>query len=154
MILGHSERRAALGETDAVVAAKVSAALAHGVVPIVCIGETAEQRAAGQTEAVLSQQLAAVAAAVNGNWGAVVVAYEPVWAIGGSAAAPAQIAETVGAIKRWLGEKGAAGVRVLYGGAVNKDNAATIAAIVRRIYRMRSQQKYHICVYLGVLDLV
>jgi triosephosphate isomerase len=129
VILGHSERRAQHGETDAVVAAKVSAALSHGVAPIVCIGETADERAAGSTNKVLAQQLAAVAQAVNGNWASVTVAYEPVWAIGGSAAAPAQIAETVGAVKAWLSEQGAGAVKVLYGGAVNKDNSASIAAI-------------------------
>ena len=88
-LVGHSERRKLFGETDEIVAQKVSKAQAAGLKAILCIGETIEQREAGQTNAVLKQQMDAVKDSVT-NWGNVVIAYEPVWAIGtGKTATPA-----------------------------------------------------------------
>jgi triosephosphate isomerase (TIM) len=90
-IVGHSERRALHGESDAVVAVKAAAALAAGLTPVVCVGETLAEREAGATEAVVLRQLDAVAAKLGGRIGAVVIAYEPVWAIGtGRTASPAE----------------------------------------------------------------
>ena len=90
-IVGHSERRALYAESDAVVAAKAAAALAAGLTPVVCVGETLAEREAGTTEVVVLRQLDAVAARLGGRIGAVVIAYEPVWAIGtGRTASPAE----------------------------------------------------------------
>ena len=91
VIVGHSERRALHGESDALVAAKAAAALAAGLVPIVCVGETLAERDAGQTEAVVGRQLGAVVALLGNRIDGIVVAYEPVWAIGtGKTASPAE----------------------------------------------------------------
>lgn len=132
VIVGHSERRAGFGETDAVVAAKTVAALEAGLVPIVCVGETAEERAQGATEAVVGRQADAVLASVPAPPPAFVFAYEPVWAIG-SGRVPA--VDDVAAVARMLvarcrrawGEA-ATEVRVLYGGSVNAANVADFAA--------------------------
>ncbi|RYF63472.1 MAG: triose-phosphate isomerase [Comamonadaceae bacterium] len=129
-IVGHSERRQYHGETDEVVAAKAAAALASGVTPIVCVGETLAQRDAGQTEEVVKRQLAAVIH-VNGHCiSEIVVAYEPVWAIGtGKTATPAQ-AQAVHAVLRaqlhHAASEHAAGIRILYGGSMNATNAAEL----------------------------
>jgi triosephosphate isomerase len=130
VIVGHSERRAMHGEGDALVADKAKAALARGVTPIVCVGETREQREAGQTEAVVKRQLAAVIHALAHCAGEIVVAYEPVWAIGTGLTATPDQAQAVHAMLRAqlraaTGAR-AADMRILYGGSVKPDNAATL----------------------------
>ena len=132
VIVGHSERRAAYGETDAAVAAKAAAASAAGLIPIVCLGESAAQRQAGETLAVVARQLAGSlpkdAAAER-----CVVAYEPIWAIGSGAIPTAEeIAAVHGHLRGHLVERfGAAGaaLRLLYGGSVKPDNAGGIVRI-------------------------
>ena len=129
-IVGHSERRQYHGESDDIVAAKTAAALANAITPIVCVGETLAQRDAGQTEEVVKRQLAAVIH-VNGHCiSEIVVAYEPVWAIGtGKTATPAQ-AQAVHAVLRaqlhHAASEHAAGIRILYGGSMNAANAAEL----------------------------
>lgn len=131
VILGHSERRAAYGETDALVSAKVEAALAAGLEPIVCFGETCEQRDAGQAEAVVTgMALGSLPDSLAGQ--AFAVAYEPVWAIGtGRTPTPDDIAHVHAALRAVLverfGEHGAT-VPILYGGSVKPDNAREILA--------------------------
>lgn len=131
VLVGHSERRQLHGETDACVAAKAQRALAAGITPIVCVGETLAEREAGQTEAVVRRQLAAVIH-VNGRCiSEVVVAYEPVWAIGtGLTATPAQAQEVHAALRTQLAaaSQNAAGMRLLYGGSMNAANAADLLA--------------------------
>ncbi len=131
VIVGHSERRALHHESDQLVAAKAKAALAQRLVPIVCVGETAAEHDAGQTAAVVSRQLAAVTAALGPESPSIVVAYEPVWAIGsGKTATPAQAQQVHALLREQLrGAAGAAGgVRSLYGGSVKPDNAAALFA--------------------------
>ena len=130
VIVGHSERRADHGETDALVRAKAEAALRAGLVPIVCLGETEAERAAGRTLDVVGRQLAGSIPAGGGF----AVAYEPVWAIGtGKVAGPAEIAEVHAALRAGLAERigaeAAAGVPLLYGGSVKGSNAAEIFAV-------------------------
>ena len=130
-LVGHSERRHYHGETDAVVAAKAQAALAGGITPIVCLGETLAQREAGETEAVVQRQLAAVLAAVGGDAERLVVAYEPVWAIGtGKTATPEQAQAVHAALRAQLarGSDAAARIPLLYGGSMNAANAAQLLA--------------------------
>ena len=129
-IVGHSERRQYHGETDEAVAAKATAALANGVTPIVCVGETLAERDAGQTEEVVKRQLAAVIHANGHCISEIVVAYEPVWAIGtGKTATPAQ-AQAVHAVLRaqlhHAASEHAAGIQILYGGSMNAANAAEL----------------------------
>jgi triosephosphate isomerase (TIM) len=132
VIVGHSERRAYHRETDAEVRAKALAAWRAGLMAIVCVGETRDQRVGGQTLGVVGAQLAGSlpdgATAAN-----VVVAYEPVWAIGtGLTPTPADVAEVHGFIRRQLSERfGAAadGIRILYGGSVKPSNAAELMAV-------------------------
>jgi triosephosphate isomerase len=129
VIVGHSERRAYHGESDELVAAKAQAALGRGITPIVCVGETLEQRDAGQTEAVVKRQLSAVIHTLAHCAAEMVVAYEPVWAIGtGRTATPAQ-AQAVHAVLR-AQLQAATGhadrMRILYGGSVKADNAAAL----------------------------
>jgi triosephosphate isomerase len=130
-IVGHSERRAYHAESDQLVADKAKAALAHGVCPIVCVGETLAERDAGQTDAVVKRQLAAVIHTLGHCCGEMVVAYEPVWAIGtGLTATPAQ-AQAVHAVLRAQLQAATdrSGVmRILYGGSVKADNAAELFA--------------------------
>ena len=132
VILGHSERRADHGETDALVRAKAEAAIAAGLVAIVCIGETEAQRDAGATLDVLGAQLdgSVPAGAIAAH---LVVAYEPVWAIGtGRTPTPAQIAEVHGFLRARLASligAEAAQTRLLYGGSVKASNAAEIFAL-------------------------
>ncbi len=130
VVLGHSERRQLFGETDEALARKVPAALAAGLEPILCVGETEEARDAGQTEAVLERQLQADLAAVeSGDLARVVIAYEPIWAIGtGRTATPEQAQETIAFVRDVLSERGAAAeqVRILYGGSVKPANAAEL----------------------------
>lgn len=131
VIVGHSERRAYHAESDQLVADKAKAALAHGVTPIVCVGETRAEREAGQTEAVVKRQLAAVIHTLAHCCGEMVVAYEPVWAIGtGLTATPAE-AQAVHAVLRaqlHAATDRAAVMRILYGGSVKADNAAELFA--------------------------
>jgi len=130
-IAGHSERRQYHGETDEAVAAKTQRALAGGVTPIVCVGETLAEREAGQTEAVVRRQLAAVIH-LNGHCiSEIVVAYEPVWAIGTGKTATPEQAQQVHAVLR--AQLAAATthpqrVRILYGGSMNAANAASLLA--------------------------
>jgi triosephosphate isomerase len=128
--IGHSERRRDHGETDALVGAKVRAALRWRLTPIVCVGETARGKAAAATAIVEGQLRGAFGALDPAALDAIVVAYEPVWAIGEGAAAadPAHVAALHGAIDRWLGDHGARTRRVLYGGSVDEANAATLLA--------------------------
>lgn len=126
VIVGHSERRSLHGETDAIVVGKTLRALSFGLTPIVCVGETLEEREAGQTEQIVSAQLSAVLAAVDAV-GKIVVAYEPVWAIGTGKTATPEMAQQVHAQLRALLLKAdpaaGAGVRLLYGGSMKPDNA-------------------------------
>jgi len=133
VIVGHSERRAYHGETDQVVAQKTLAALNAGLTPIVCVGETLEQREAGQTNVVVGRQLSAVLELLDVDAAArIVVAYEPVWAIGtGKTATPAMAQEVHAQLRSQLRERSApAGERVaiLYGGSMKPDNAAELMA--------------------------
>jgi triosephosphate isomerase len=131
VIVGHSERRAYHAESDQLVADKAKAALAHGVTPIVCVGETRAEREAGQTESVVKRQLAAVIHTLGHCCGEMVVAYEPVWAIGtGLTATPAQ-AQAVHAVLRaqlHAATDRSGVMRILYGGSVKADNAAELFA--------------------------
>jgi triosephosphate isomerase len=131
VILGHSERRALFGESDEALAGKVPAALDAGLMPILCVGETEAERDGEQTESVLRRQVDADLAAVpGGRLTEVVIAYEPVWAIGtGRNATPEQAAEAIAFIRSLVAardERAAVGIRVLYGGSVKPDNAAPI----------------------------
>src|SRR5262245_40109916 len=134
VILGHSERRRGMGETDAKVNAKLHAALSVGLIPIVCIGETREEREANQTESVVAGQLTGSLAGLSPEQtGRVVLAAEPVWAIGtGLTATPEQAQVVHRFIRDWLakefGEATAARVVVQYGGSVKPDNAADLLA--------------------------
>jgi triosephosphate isomerase len=132
VVLGHSERRQYFCETDEALARKVPAALAAGLEPILCVGESEEARDSRQTEAVLERQLQADLAGIDaGKLGGVVVAYEPIWAIGtGRTATPEQAQEAIAFIRETLHTRGAAAdeVRILYGGSVKPDNAAELMA--------------------------
>ena len=134
VILGHSERRTLFGETDAQVNAKTKAALAAGLTPIVCVGETLEEREAGRTAAVVTAQVqGSLAGLPAADLEKIVVAYEPVWAIGtGKVATPQQAQEVHALIRSQLAELAsaavAAKVRIQYGGSVKPDNAADLAA--------------------------
>jgi triosephosphate isomerase len=134
VILGHSERRQYFGETDDVVARKVRAALGHGLTPLVCVGETAAERAAGATTSVVDRQLRAALAGRSGDeLGGCWVAYEPVWAIGtGQTATPRQAAQVHAHLRGILRELGGTGVAdacpILYGGSIKPDNMAALMA--------------------------
>jgi len=129
-IVGHSERRQYFGDTDAVVAAKAVAALAAGLTPIACVGETLAERDAGQTVPVVLRQLNAVLAAVGADAAKLVVAYEPVWAIGTGRTASPQEAQAVHAtLRARLAKDGAADIALLYGGSVKADNAKALLAM-------------------------
>ncbi|MGH7406633.1 MAG: triose-phosphate isomerase [Candidatus Methylomirabilales bacterium] len=129
IILGHSERRQHFGETDAAVQRKVRAALAVRLTPIVCVGETLTERDGGETLAVVARQ---VRAALEGLTGAdlsrLVLAYEPVWAIGtGRTATPKEAQEVHGVIRRLVSQQGdGSASRILYGGSVKAENAAAL----------------------------
>jgi triosephosphate isomerase len=133
VVIGHSERRALFGETDAAVARKLPAALEAGLRPIVCVGESEAQRLAGETEDHLRVQLEAAFAAVDpSQYPDVVVAYEPIWAIGTGRVATAEQAQEAAAFVREVLAglaPGGADVRVLYGGSVNAENAAELLAL-------------------------
>jgi triosephosphate isomerase len=134
VVVGHSERRALHGEDDAVVAAKVQAALRHGLVPILCVGEGLDVRQAGRHVEHCSAQLdAALTGLAAEQLQQLVLAYEPVWAIGtGEVATPADAQEVCGALRARLAERfgpeTAAMVRILYGGSVKAGNTAGILA--------------------------
>ena len=131
-IVGHSERRALFGEDDATVGRKARAAMQAGLMPIVCVGETLAERDEGRVMEVIGRQLDAVREVLGPvTIGRIVLAYEPVWAIGtGRSASVAQVAEVHAGIRAWLNVHGAAGgVRILYGGSVKPDNAAAIFAV-------------------------
>jgi triosephosphate isomerase (TIM) len=133
VIVGHSERRTLYGEDDAVVAEKFEAARKAGLVPIFCVGETLEEREAGDTEAVVARQVDAVLDRFGPQALATgVIAYEPVWAIGtGRTATPEQAQEVHAFIRGRVAAKDAAvaaGVRILYGGSMKPDNAAELMA--------------------------
>jgi triosephosphate isomerase len=133
VVLGHSERRQYFNETDEALAGKVPAALEAGLLPILCVGEQEAERDAGETEAVLRRQVEADLAEVAGaRLAEVVIAYEPIWAIGtGRTATPEQAQEAIAFIRELLSARdaGAGGAtRILYGGSVKPDNAAELLA--------------------------
>lgn len=127
VIVGHSERRENHQETDAIVRAKAEAAIAGGLVPVICIGERLDEREAGKAESVVLAQLAASLPAVPA--GEIVIAYEPVWAIGtGLNAGPDEAQGMHAAIRRALGASAGERTRILYGGSVKPANAAELLA--------------------------
>ena len=134
VIVGHSERRRLFGMDDATVASTLRAVLRNGMTPVVCVGESEEQRDRGQTEGVLEEQvLAALTGLAAEVLAGLVVAYEPIWAIGTGKAATAVDAEDAGVFIRSLvakvgGEEAATGVRIQYGGSVNAENAGEFMA--------------------------
>jgi triosephosphate isomerase len=134
VIIGHSERRQYFGETDAEVQKKVHAALDHGLLPIMCIGETETQHDEGETKEVLSRQLAAGLVLLQlEDAERIAIAYEPIWAIGtGKTATPETAQEAIAFIRRRLaegaGEEAAEAVRILYGGSVRPDNIDELMA--------------------------
>jgi triosephosphate isomerase (TIM) len=131
VIVGHSERRAYHQESDQLVADKAKAALAHGVTPIVCVGETQAEREAGQTELVVKRQLAAVIHTLTHCIGEIVLAYEPVWAIGTGLTASPEQAQAVHAVLRMqlhAATQKSDAMRILYGGSVKPDSAAQLFA--------------------------
>ncbi|KAK8219975.1 triosephosphate isomerase [Zalaria obscura] len=130
-LLGHSERRVVLQESDSFVASKTKAALDGGLGVILCIGESLEQREAGKTIDVVTAQLSAVAKEVK-DWSKIVIAYEPIWAIGtGKVATKEQAQEVHAAIREWLGKEvsseAADNTRIIYGGSVSEKNCRELA---------------------------
>jgi triosephosphate isomerase len=133
VILGHSERRHVYKETDDTISRKTSLALDAGLSIIACVGEKLEEREAGSTTDVVFHQLEKFAAGIGNRWDRIVIAYEPVWAIGtGKVATPAQAQEVHQSIRNWLAAKISAEVahstRVIYGGSVKASNAAELGA--------------------------
>lgn len=134
VILGHSERRQDHGETDASVNRKLKAALAAGLQPIVCVGETLAEREAAKTQEVLARQFSGGTAGLTpSDFSRIIIAYEPVWAIGtGRTATPEMAGEAHkflrGQARQQFGEDVAAGLRILYGGSVKPDNVAGLMA--------------------------
>ena len=132
VIIGHSERRQFFGETDESVRRKLAAAMAHGLRPMVCVGETLTERERGETFGVLTRQLTGAFAPCDAwDCSQISIAYEPVWAIGtGRNATPEQAQEAHGFIRQWIGKRCGAQVaeslRVQYGGSVNAANAAAL----------------------------
>jgi len=134
-LLGHSERRQA-GESDELIAKKTKAALEGGLNVILCIGESADERRDNKTEEVNARQLQAVVDAGVKDWTNIVIAYEPIWAIGAKAlraATPQEAQDTHASIRKWLATAGlqpdaAETTRILYGGSVNAANSTTLAA--------------------------
>jgi triosephosphate isomerase len=130
-LVGHSERRHVFGETDDETGTKVRAVLAGDLTPVLCVGEKLAEREAGNTVAVVERQLGAVAGLDAPSLGRIVIAYEPVWAIGtGKNATPADAAEVHRAIRNWFRAHGVRGddQTILYGGSVNPGNAASLLA--------------------------
>jgi len=133
-ILGHSERRQLFGETDRALQAKVPAALAAGLVPLLCVGETEEEREAGETDRKLRHQVQeGLDKVAIEQLGDVVIAYEPIWAIGtGKNASPEQAQEAIGFVRALVADRDpdqAARTRILYGGSVKPDNAEELLAL-------------------------
>lgn len=131
VIVGHSERRAYHAEGDQLVADKAKVALAHDITPIVCVGETLAERDAGQTDAVVKRQMSAVIHTLGHCISQVVVAYEPVWAIGTGKTATPEQAQAVHALLRaqlHAASEKSGEMKILYGGSVKADNAATLFA--------------------------
>ncbi|XP_068620078.1 triosephosphate isomerase [Battus philenor] len=133
VILGHSERRTIFKESDDLVAEKVAHALDCGMKVIACIGETLEEREAGKTEEVVFRQTQALVPVIADRWANVVLAYEPVWAIGtGKTATPQQAQEVHASLRKWLADNVSADVantvRIQYGGSVTAANAKELAA--------------------------
>ena len=132
VIVGHSERRQYFGDGDAEVARKAVAALDAGLTPIICVGERLEDRESGRTESLLMTQIAgALGALSDSQFAAIVIAYEPVWAIGtGKTATPQMAADAHGIVRRecqrLFGDGAAAPLRILYGGSVKPDNTAAL----------------------------
>src|SRR5205807_2189518 len=134
VILGHSERREMFGETDRALSLKLPAALEAGLVPILCVGESEEERERGDTERKLRHQVQEDLARVDdGQLDEVVIAYEPIWAIGtGRVATPDQAQEAIAFVRALVGDRSreqAEQTRVLYGGSVKPDNAAELLAL-------------------------
>jgi triosephosphate isomerase (TIM) len=134
VVLGHSERREQFGETDRALARKVPAALAAGLTPILCVGETEEERDSGGTERKLRQQVRDdLGAVAKDQLAQVVVAYEPIWAIGtGRTATPEQAQEAIAFVRALVGDRdqqAAEAIRILYGGSVNAQNAPELLAL-------------------------
>ncbi len=129
-LIGHSERRHVFGETDAETGRKVRAVLAGELVPVLCVGEKLEQREAGETLAVVQRQLAGgLEGLAPEALRKVIVAYEPVWAIGtGKNATPRDAAQVHAAIRAWLKQRGATSPVIVYGGSVNLKNIAELLA--------------------------
>jgi len=131
-LIGHSERRQYFAETDAIVNKKLHTALKHAIVPIVCIGEVLEEREAGRTESVLKTQITGALAGIGPDAAkSIVIAYEPVWAIGtGKTATPEMAADAHKIIRaevaKLLGNDIASKMRILYGGSVKPDNATAL----------------------------
>ncbi len=134
VLIGHSERRGMYGETDFVVAAKFKAAKVAGLIPVLCVGETLQERESGVTESVIARQIDAVleVSGIDGFW-QTVVAYEPVWAIGtGKTASPGQAQAVHAYIRQRLSQHHAGlaeELRIVYGGSVKADNAAELFAM-------------------------
>jgi triosephosphate isomerase len=133
VILGHSERRQLFGESDKALAQKVPAALASGLLPVLCVGETEEERERGDTQRKLRQQVQEALARLElAQLSEVVIAYEPIWAIGtGQVATPEQAQEAIAFVRALVGDRSAeaaARVRILYGGSVKPENAAELLA--------------------------
>jgi triosephosphate isomerase len=131
VVLGHSERRQLFGETDAALARKVPKALAAGLLPILCVGETEDEREAGETQRKLRHQVQTDLAGVGQEQlPEIVIAYEPIWAIGtGKTATPEQAQEAIAFVRALVGDRDRAAserVRILYGGSVNAKNAAEL----------------------------
>jgi len=129
VIVGHSERRAYHAESDQLVADKAKVALKHNLTPIVCVGETLAEREAGQTDAVVKRQMSAVIHTLGHCISQVVVAYEPVWAIGTGRTASPEQAQAVHALLRTqlhAATSKSAEMQILYGGSVKPDNAGTL----------------------------
>ncbi len=130
VLVGHSERRTLHGETDTLVAEKALAALKAGITPVVCVGETLAEQEAGRTNEVIQRQLAPVLALGADSVAKMVIAYEPVWAIGtGLTATPEQAQEVHAFIRAQLSELGVPQVRILYGGSVKASNALSLFAM-------------------------
>jgi len=134
VLVGHSERRRVFGDDDGGVRRKLGAALDGDLLPILCVGETLEERRRSETEAVLTRQLSAGLDGIEpGGMERIVIAYEPVWAIGtGETATPGQAQETIAGIRHWLSARFAGPTaeraRILYGGSVKPENAAELLA--------------------------
>ena len=130
VLIGHSERRHVFGETDADTSRKLRAAIRESLIPLLCVGEKLEERDRGQTEAVVRRQLLAAIEGIDpADLSRLVMAYEPVWAIGtGRNATPKDAAAVHTGLRRILAGQGRSGVRILYGGSVNEGNVASLVA--------------------------